>query len=73
MYDVSGLYLLQQSLVIRSYVKILVRGVLSERYTITQEQIQYQPVEILIMLRACTLIECNFLSSNSSRKVRIPF
>ena len=37
MYDVSGLYPLQQSLVIGSYVKMLLRGVLSDRHRITQE------------------------------------
>ena len=46
MTDVLGLYPLQQSLVIGSYVKMLVREVLSDRYRITQEQIQYQGVEI---------------------------
>ena len=42
MYDVSGIYPLQQSLVIRSYVKMLVRMVLSDRYRITQEKSQYR-------------------------------
>ena len=44
MYDVSGLYLLQQSLEIGSYVKMLVRKVLSDRYRITQEKFQYHGV-----------------------------
>ena len=34
---IQGLYPLQLSLVIESYVKILVRRVLSDRYRITQE------------------------------------
>ena len=46
MYDVLGLYPLQQSLVIGSYVKMLVRRVLSDRYRITQAKFQYQRVEI---------------------------
>ena len=38
MYDVSSIYHLQQQLlVIGSYVKMLVRGVLSDRYRIRQE------------------------------------
>ena len=44
--DVSGLYSLQQSLVIGSYVKMMVCRVLSDRYRIIQEQFQYQGVEI---------------------------
>ena len=44
MYDVSSLYHLQQSLVIGSDVKMLVRRVLPDRYRITQEQFQYQGV-----------------------------
>ena len=51
MYDVSGLYPLQQSLVIGSYVKMLVREVLSDRYRIIQDKFQYQRVEILITSR----------------------
>ena len=43
--DVSGLYPLQLSLVIGSYVKMLVPRVLSDRYTKRQEQFQYQGVE----------------------------
>ena len=39
--SVSGLYPLQQSLEIRSYVKMLVRRVLSHRYRRTQEKFQY--------------------------------
>ena len=46
MYDVSGLYALQQSQVIESYVKMLVRRALSDRYRITQEQFQYHRIEI---------------------------
>ena len=46
MYHVSGLYPLQQWLVIGSYVKILVREVLSDRYRITQETFQNQGEEI---------------------------
>ena len=46
MYDVSGQYPLQQSLVIGSYVKILVCEVLSDRYRTTQEQFYCQGVEI---------------------------
>ena len=46
MTDVLGLYPLQQSLVIGSYVKMLVRRVLSDRYGITQEKLQYHRVEI---------------------------
>ena len=38
MYDVSGLYLLQQSLAIESYVKMLMRRVLSDGYRITHEK-----------------------------------
>ena len=46
MADVWGLYPLQQSLVIGSYVEIMVREVLLDRYRTTQEQFQYQGVEI---------------------------
>ena len=46
MYYVSGLYHLQQSQVIESYVKMLVRRVLSDRYRIKQEQFQHKGVEI---------------------------
>ena len=45
MYDVSGLYPLQQLLVIESYVQMLVCEVLSDRCRITQEQFQYQRAE----------------------------
>ena len=38
MYDVSGLHPLQQSVVIGSYVKMLVRVVPSDRYRLTQEK-----------------------------------
>ena len=44
MNDVSGLYPLQQSLAIGSYVKMLVRSVLSDRYRRTQEKFHYQGV-----------------------------
>ena len=44
--DISRLYPLQQSLVIRSYVKMLMRRVLPDRYRITPEQFQYHGVEI---------------------------
>ena len=54
MYDVSGLYHLQQSLVIESYVKILVREVLSDRYGIPLEKFQYQEVEMLMTFLAYT-------------------
>ena len=46
MTDVLGLYHLQQSLVMVSYVRMLVCERLSDRYRITQEQFQYQGVEI---------------------------
>ena len=52
MYDVSGLFPLQQSLVIGSYVKMMVRMVLSDRYRIIQEQFQHQGVEIQLTFRA---------------------
>ena len=42
MTNVSGLYSLQQTLVVGSYAKMLVREVLSDRYRITQEKFQYQ-------------------------------
>ena len=57
MTDVWGRYPLQQSLVIGSYVKMLVREVLSDRYRITQEQFQYQGVEICMTFRAYTLYQ----------------
>ena len=60
MYDVSGLYSLQQSLVIGSYVKMLVRRVLSDRYRTTQEQFKYQGVEICMMFQAYTLYNSHF-------------
>ena len=41
-YDVSGLYPSQQSLVIGSYVKKMVCEVLSDSYRITQDKSQYQ-------------------------------
>ena len=40
MYDVSGIYPLQQSVVIGSYVEMLVHMVLSDRYRIRQKQFQ---------------------------------
>ena len=40
-YDVSGVFPLQQSLQLGSYVKMLVRMVLLDRYRITQEQFQH--------------------------------
>ena len=46
MYDVSGLYLLQKSLELGSYVKMLMRRVLSDRYRITQDKFQFHRVEI---------------------------
>ena len=46
MYDVSDLYPLQQSLIIESDVKMLVRRVLPDRYRITQEKFQYHRVEM---------------------------
>ena len=48
MFDVSGLYPLQ--LVIGSYVKTLVRRVLSDRYRMTQDKFQYHGVEIYDVL-----------------------
>ena len=36
-------------------VKMLVRRVLSDRYRITQEQLQYQRVEILMMFQGYTI------------------
>ena len=51
--DVLGLYPLEHSLVIWSYVRMLVRRVLSDRYRTTQEQLQYHRAEIYItMFRA---------------------
>ena len=50
--DVSGLYPLQQSLVIGSHVaKMLVRRVQSDKYKTTQEQFEYQGVEICMAFR----------------------
>ena len=49
--------LLQQSLVIESYVKMLVRRVPLDRYRITQEQFQYQGVEICIMFRTYAIYQ----------------
>ena len=46
MYDVLGLYPLQQSLLMGSYLKMLMCRVLSDRYRIIQEQFKYQGVEI---------------------------
>ena len=46
MTEISGIYPLQQSLEIGSYVKMMVRRVLSDRYRITQEKLQYHRVEI---------------------------
>ena len=57
---VSGLYPLQQSLEIKSNVKILVLEVLSDRYRIRQEQFQCQGVEIEKMLRAYTLYQMSY-------------
>ena len=57
MYDVSGLTPLQQSVVMGSYVKMLMRRVLSDRYRITQETFQYQGVEICMTFRVFTF--CN--------------
>ena len=59
MYDVSGLYSLQQSLVIGSYAKMLVRKVLSDRLRIAQEEFHYQGVEIRITFRAYTVSQKN--------------
>ena len=58
------LYPLQQSLVIvviGSYAKMIVRKVLSDRYRITQEQFQYQGVEIWLythVLLSCASLLC---------------
>ena len=46
MTDVSGLYPLQQSLVTGSNVKMLVREVLLDRFSMRQEKFQYHGVEI---------------------------
>ena len=46
MTDVLGLCSLQQSLVIESYVKMLMRRVLSDRYRRTQEQFLHQRAEL---------------------------
>ena len=63
MYDVSGLYPLHQSLAIRSYVKMLVRRVLSDRYRIAQAKFQYQGVEICMTFQAYTLYQMPFNKS----------
>ena len=55
--DVSGIFPLQQSLVIESYAKMLVREVLSDRYRIIQEQFQYQQLKILMTFRTFTLYQ----------------
>ena len=55
MTDVSGLYPLQQSLEIGSYVKMLVRRVLSDKYRIPQEKFYYQGVEICMLYRVFNL------------------
>ena len=53
MYDVSGLYPLQQSLEMGSYVKLLVRRVLLDRCSrMTQEKFQYDGVEMCMTFRA---------------------
>ena len=57
MYDVSGLFPLQPSLVIGSYVEMLVREALSDGYRIRQEQFQYHGVEICMMFRAYTFYQ----------------
>ena len=54
MYDVSSLYPLQQSLGIGSYVKMLVRRVLADRYRRTQEKFQDHGVEMCMTFRAYT-------------------
>ena len=54
---VSGLYPLHQSLVIGSYVIMMVYEVLSDRYRRTQEEFQYQGVEICLTFRASTLYQ----------------
>ena len=51
MTDVSGLYPLQPSLVEGSYIKMLLRRVLSDRYRITQEIFQYHRVEMCMTFR----------------------
>ena len=53
--DVSGLYHLQQLLVIESYLKMLARRVLSDRYRTKQEKFQYQGVEIYMTFRVSTI------------------
>ena len=55
MNDISGLYPLQQSLVIRSNVRMLVRRVLSDRYLRTQEIFQYHGVDICMTFGVYTL------------------
>ena len=57
MYDVSGLYPAQQSLVIGSYAEMLMREVLSDRYRITQEKFQYRGVEICMTFQAYALYQ----------------
>ena len=70
MNDVAGLCPLQQPLAIGSYVKMLVRRVLSDRYRITQEQFQYQGVEISITFRAHTLHKSLVIGSYAKMLVR---
>ena len=57
MIDVSGYTLYRQSLVIGSYVKMMVRRVLSDRYRITQERFQYHRVEICMTFRVIPFID----------------
>ena len=54
--DVSGLYPLQQSLVIGSCVKMLVREVLSDRYRITQGKFQYLGAEMCMTFASVPFI-----------------
>ena len=57
MYDVSGLHPLQQSLVMGSYVKMLMRRVLSDRYRMTYDKLQYQRVELDMAFQAYALYQ----------------
>ena len=54
---VLRLYPLPQSLVIGSYIEMLMRRVLADRYRRTQEQFQYHGVEISMTFQAYTLYQ----------------
>ena len=61
-YDVSGLYLLQQSLVIGNSAKMIVRRVLSDRWRITQDKFQhFTPIVrsyVKMLVGRVTFINC---------------